>query len=415
MDIQPSLLSALLPVKTGQTILTQWLPGQILNARVVSQQLPGTVVLEINNQQIEAKTSSDKPLDIGSQLKLVVEKQGNPVVLRVVQHESAVSTQEARQQLLRHAIPRQAGMEKMSTLLNQISNNIRSTVTILPAPIEQQIKKLIENFPIKESIKNPSTLKTVIKNAGIFLEAKLLTEITNKQATSPQSRAPASPPNESLTKDLKTNLLQVSDVILKYKQAHQKTEAAITKQIQPLTLTMKESTPAAKPHVDNTPRLAELTSSANIDTISKHIESSIARIEVNQSKAMVTNDNQFATWSIETPVKDKNDVDLLKLDVHADKQAKSDNKKDQLWTVHIKIDFQDSGSISAKLSMLDNEVSATLWSEDVTLHKLINENLRLLDRQIERCGLTIGKIVCLDGCPVGPECPTPDKLINIKV
>lgn len=418
MDIHPTLLSASLPIKATHTNLSQWLLGQILNATVTGRKSADTLILQINNQQIEAKTTSDKPINVGEQLKLVVEKQGNPVVLRVLQHDSQKLIHEIRQQLLRENMPKQAGMEKLTTMLNQVSNNVRGVINILPAPIEQQLKKLIEHLPAKANLKNETGLKAAIKDSGIFLESKLLAETAKKQEPNKQLQAATQLNRQRIVKDLKTNLLQLSELISKYKQGTKNTENKFIKQIQltPFFETAKNSTVNTKTRFENTASIIDIGSKVDIETISKQIESSVARIEVNQSKAIVTHDNQFPIWSIEMPVKDKQDIDLLKFDIQADRDSKSDNEEGQIWTVNLKINFENIGSVSARLSMIDKEVSATLWSENETLNELIDNNLPLLGKKIEKCGLSPGKIVCLEESPVEQEDRLPgNNLINITI
>ena len=115
-------------------------------------------------------------------------------------------------------------------------------------------------------------------------------------------------------------------------------------------------------------------------------------------------------------MKDKHDIDLLKLGIHSDKDSKSENESAQLWTVNLNIIFENIGSLSAKVSLIDKEVSATLWSENNDLNELINNHLPKLNKQIERCGLSAGKIVCLEGAPSEQENELPmNNLINISV
>ncbi|MCZ6804593.1 MAG: flagellar hook-length control protein FliK [Proteobacteria bacterium] len=96
---------------------------------------------------------------------------------------------------------------------------------------------------------------------------------------------------------------------------------------------------------------------------------------------------------------------MLKLDIQAERDLKSDNEDERLWTVNININFENIGSVFARLSILDKEISATLWSENETLNNLIDSNLPLL-----------GKIVCMKGSPVEQENPLlANNLINISV
>jgi Flagellar hook-length control protein FliK len=430
MDIQPAILATQLLAKPTQLNLSQTLLGQILNATVVSKKSADTFILQIGNQQVEAKADQNRPLNVGDQLKLSVEKQDNPVVLRVLQQRSSPKEiLEVKQQLLRESVPKQAGMEKLTTVLNQVSSNVKEAIKALPLPIEQQFKKLIEHLPAKNNLNNETGLKTAIKNSGIFLEAKLLTEASNKKPelllktpgqTTKQSSAQAPGQTsvqtqpQAITKDLKTNLLQLAHVISKYKQSTQTQENLFAKsaQITPESAPAKEASANTK----NTNRVVDLALKADVETIGKQVESSIARIEVNQSKAVVTHDNQAPFWSIEMPVKDKQDIDLLKLNIHADKDSNSDSNEVQVWSTSLTINFENIGSISAKLSIIDKEVNATLWSESETLNDLINNNLSVLNKQIEKCGLSTGKIICLDEAPVEKEIPhTSKNLINITI
>ncbi|HIF50808.1 MAG TPA: flagellar hook-length control protein FliK [Thiotrichaceae bacterium] len=393
---------------------SQWFLGQVLTATVTSQKSADTVILKAQNQQIEVRTNPDKPLNVGDQLKLVVAKENNSVILRVLQQETPKMVHETKQQLLRESIPKQAGMEKLTTLLNQVSSNVKEALKLLPAPIEQQFKKLIEHLPAKTSLNNEVGLKTAIKDSGIFLEAKLLAETIIKKSPEQllkpagqsakqtsgkitgQSTGLITPHTSTLdiAKDLKTNLLQLSDVINKYKQQVENQNSSFPKQGQ--LKPMLETTKNAAAKTKNSTKAMNMALKLDAEIINKQIESSIARIEVNQSKAIVTHDNQAPLWSVELPVKDKQDIDLLKLNIKADRDSKSNNEKEQLWTANIKIDFENLGAVSARLSLIDKEVNATLWSENETLNKLINDNLFLLDKQIERCGLSTGNITCIE-------------------
>ena len=443
MDIQSAIATNInqLTVKSAQLNLSRLFVGQILNASVVSKKNPDTFFLQIGNQQIEAKTTQSRTLNIGEQLKLIVEKQNNPTTLRVMQHDpKVVITQESKQQLLRENIPKQAGLEKLTSVLAQVSKNIKASVKNLPAPIEQQFKKLIEQLPAKSSLKNESGLKTAIKNSGIFLEAKLLTEAFNKndsklnsllktanqasQKTSSQLLSPTSNSSLSQTqhldiaKDLKANLLQLSDVINKVKQSTQPEKITnnnvLIKQSQAASIEVANKNIAHSKEA--AVKTAELALKAETEALSKQIESSIARIEVNQSKAVVTHDNQAPLWSIEMPVKDEKDIDLLKLNIQADKDSKDSNENEQLWTTDIKITFENIGTLSAKLSILDKEVNATLWSDNETLNDLANNNLALLSKKMESHGLAIGKITCLKEAPLEKELSfNNSNLINITI
>ncbi len=449
MDMQ-SIIAAKsnqLAVKSAQLNLSRLLIGQILNASVVEKKSSNTLILKVGNQLLEARATQNKTLNVGEQLKLVVEKQDNPTTLRVVQHDSKINTQEAKQQLqqqlLREAIPKQAGLEKLTTLLSQVSKNINASIQI-PASVKQQIKKLIDQLPEQNNLKNESGLKTVIKNSGVFLEAKLLTEAFNKdgnklnaafktthQASQKESSQLLKPAlNQALlqqqklelARDLKANLLQLSAAINKHKASSPlgKTNSDVILIKPPHTSFQASSIEIANKNATSTKeatiKAAELALKAETETLNKQIESSIARIEVNQSKAVVSYDNQSPLWSIEVPVKDEKDIDLLKLNIHEDKDPNNDDKKNRQWTTDLKITFENIGSLSAKLSIIDKEVNAILWSDNEILNSLIEDNLAVLNKKIELHGLTTGKITCLKEAPVEQAVShTNNNLISITI
>jgi len=447
MDMQSIIAANVnkLAVKSAQLNLSRLFIGQILNASVVEKKPSNTFLLKVGNHLLEARATQNKMLNVGEQLKLIVEKQDNPTTLRVVQHDPKIIAQETKQQLqqqlLREAIPKQAGLEKLTTLLSQVSKNIKAPIQ-MPAPIEQQIKKLINHLPEKNNLKNESGLKTAIKNSGIFLEAKLLTEALNKdgkklnstfkntnptsQEASSQLLKPASnqsllqPQKLELAKDLKTNLLQLSAVINKYKASNplSKTSNNIILTKPPHASFKTSSIEIANKNATSTKEAAikadELTLKA--ETLSKQVESSLARIEVNQSKAIISYDNQSPLWSIEMPVKDEKDIDLLKLNIQADKDPNNDNEKKQRWTTDLRITFENIGALSAKLTIINKEINATLWSDNEILNSLIDDNLAVLNEKIELHGLTTGKIMCLKKAPVEQdETHTNNNLISITI
>ena len=176
MDIQASLTSANI-IKTSTSLkLSQWLIGQVLSATVTNRQSNNNVTLQIAGQQIEAKTNSDRPVQVGDKLNLIVEKKGEPTILRVIQHKLPEKTFELKQQLLRENLPKQSSLDKLTQLISQISKNTSSLSKALPAPIEKQIQKFIANLPDKSSVINETGIKTVVKDSGLFLESKLQTE-----------------------------------------------------------------------------------------------------------------------------------------------------------------------------------------------------------------------------------------------
>lgn len=432
MDIQLSVQSSAISVKTAQLNFSQWFLGQILNATVIGKKSADTLLLKIGNQEVEANDNKRNSIPIGERLKLVVEKNDTPVILRVIQQKTIKEFHDIKQSLLRESIPKQAGMDKLTTILNKVVSSNNETIKQFPAPIEQQFKKIIDSLPSKSNLTNGLDLKTTIKNSGLFLEEKLLTEVLRKKPEVlvknielpgktnsekpllPASTRPQTPLNhQAIKSDFKANLMQFTSALSNYLQHSENENNILNRQLSFID-SKSEKNVMTKDKLNL--KAMESLLKTNTEFVSKQIEASIARIEVNQSKIMVTHDNQSLLWSVEIPVKDKEDIDLLKLNIEADKESNKNNGEQQLWKSSLKINFVNIGSIAANLSILNNEVNVTLWSENEDLNALIHDNLYLLDERIERCGLATGKIICLNHEPTKPfPILNENNLINITI
>ena len=121
-------------------------------------------------------------------------------------------------------------------------------------------------------------------------------------------------------------------------------------------------------------------------------------------------------WSVEIPVKDKQDIDLLKMEIQAEEHKNKQAEDALFWSANLNIEFDGIGSISARISIWDKEVSAALWSEQTALNDLIQNNLGMFEKQIERCGWSTGKIECLHSSVYEKQSETiMTNLINIKI
>lgn len=160
----------------------------------------------------------------------------------------------------------------------------------------------------------------------------------------------------------------------------------------------------------------DITSKLDIESISKQLESSIARVETNQAKAVVTADNPVPNWSIEIPVKDNKNIDLLQLQIQPDADTSNNDIDQQSWTVNLNIDFGEIGSLSARVSLYGDEVSASLWSPQDELSSLISKHLSRLEQRMQNCGLTTRNISCRDTSHlIDNELTEQQQLISISI
>lgn len=128
-----------------------------------------------------------------------------------------------------------------------------------------------------------------------------------------------------------------------------------------------------------------------MESLGKQIDAAIARIETYQARAVVTENTPLTNWHFEIPVKDKTDLDLITLDLERHPEN-ADEAQSNSWSVHMRIELQGRGSVSARLSLYAGEMNIAIWSEEEALNQLIAAHTSLLDAQMKRQGLKINQL-----------------------
>lgn len=431
MNIQSTLLSRLQPSRSTPPVdLKNWLVGKLLNASVVERRPGNTLLLKVQDQLIEARSQQPVALKPGEKLTLKVMDNGNPAILKVVQ-QNPPSNFQLQQQLLRETLPRQAGLEKMNAVLKQVQVKAQGVVAALPAPVKKQLQKLIDTLPTPKSLNTGQGVKSALTDSGLFLEAKLLSQAKPQPPAAALARAPIQQVPVLPGTDLKANLLQLARVI---KQAQPATQVATTTaSVSPKVahalvsevagVTKKYSTSGAAA-VTTTQTAAHNRQSApvplvikqvDVEQLGKQVEAALARIETNQARAIVTDGQPLTGWSFEIPVKDQDELDLVKLDLEQRKNNDENEETQGNWTVNLRIEFESGGNLSARVSMFVSEMNVALWSHENNIDELIATNLNRLDERLHNKGLQLKQVqhIQLLEEKSGPQQET--NLINIML
>lgn len=433
MNIQSTLLSRLQPSRSTPPVdLKNWLVGKLLNASVVERRPGNTLLLKVQDQLIEARSQQPVALKPGENLTLRVMDNGNPAILKV-EHQNPPSNFQLQQQLLRETLPRQAGLEKMNAVLKQVQAKAQGVVAALPAPVKKQLQKLIDTLPTPKSLNTGQGVKSALADSGLFLEAKLLSQAKPQPPAAALARAPIQQVPVLPGTDLKANLLQLARVI---KQAQPATQAATGSTTSTVStklahavvneaagLTKKNSTAGAAV-VTTTQAAATQRQSApvplvikqvDVEQLGKQVEAALARIETNQARAIVTDGQPLTAWNFEIPVKDQDELDLVKLDLEQRKNNDENEETQGNWTVNLRIEFESGGNLSARVSMFVSEMNVALWSHENNIDELIATNLNRLDERLHNKGLQLKQVqhIQLLEEKSGPQQET--NLINITL
>jgi hypothetical protein len=108
---------------------------------------------------------------------------------------------------------------------------------------------------------------------------------------------------------------------------------------------------------------------------------------VNQSQAIVTNDNSAPVWLIDLPLTEAELENSLKLSIQHENTNNSDEASTQKWLIHLNIFLASFGEIHVSLSLHKGHLSSSIWAEQAFTNSLIKKRLPELQHRLEKVGL----------------------------
>lgn len=360
---------------------------------VISTDARGTVTLKVNEALIQAhiQPQPNQPLPTlpGQPLQLQVTSTGAQTVLKVI---NLPVKDDPIAQALRTALPRQADLTPLLTnialLADPAVNKISSP---LPQPIIQLAQQLFNNLTSTTQAATTAGLQHAVNNSGLFLESKLAhTVIANSE------------PGSSLLLDFKAGLLLLRNALAAPTPlgAPQSVPQAPHNTVPELPVSGNMRAPA----VPSAPALAglnpaglstapELTSPA----LAMQIEGALARLQVNQIASLPN--PQQPLWVIELPLRHGNDIDLVALHIEQDANPSTPESPERPWSISLELAPGDLGPLHARITLLGQQVSVTLWAEENTTAALANHNIGQLQDNLIHAGFNPGIVHCQQGKP----------------
>ncbi len=325
--------------------IKNWVAGQILKASVLEQLSNTTLLLKIGNTQLTAKT--DLSLPPGTELQLKVIKKGGQPLLQVISHQS--SKAEASLTALRQAIPKQAPLSDLFPALKLVDQR-------LPQVLQQAVQTLQAGLTSRMDLLNPEGVKKALAESGTFLESNL---------KDPKSTT-------ALQGDLKGKLLQLSDLLS----------------------SDNKNQNAAKNNL-----LSLLADNKAMPELQRHVESALARIQLNQLNSLPNGEQHSQAFLLELPVKENENIDVFSLKIKEEDQQKSDQESSKRWSINLSFDLNGLGNIHAKLTLGGEQIQASLWAEQETTFDLIQNNLAQLRERLTDVEFIDPDVSCYKGKP----------------
>ncbi len=462
-------LSRLFP--TGQII-----EGVIerVSQKPLQQSAQSLFEIIINSDGRKITAESRQPLIPGQLVKLEVMNDASLKLLQILTRP-ATTIQDMLQKGLRESLPLQ---QNHSTLLNRLAplesiigqlNRQVENQPLLKA--QMQLRQLLTSLPTREQLQNPAQLKQAITNNGSFFEAKLqkiVEQFTALRQQTTQSKSQSELPikqllknNPALAKQLETNIgkdLKGQLVRLAASLAPLSTtppasnlssaEMQLIARIVQAATTGSNPTPGQQATATQKLELPELllnthmtrllqqagfkpapqqsslpreTFDLAISTLLRQIASSIAKIQNNQftsiaSKQSSTEPQLLNSWYVEIPAFSEGQFRpiQIQIDEETTRDQSQDEKKGRQWKITLGFDFEDLGEFFATLTIVENSISATFWSEQSQTLERIKSELNYLEHSLEEKGIAIKSLDCRRGKPALQKSRLDQQLVDIK-
>lgn len=357
--------------------LDTWRTGQVLTAIVVATEpQDDSVTLRINNVLLQAH--SQLSFTPGQRLNVQVTGAGNQTVLKIV--DDTPESVAPLTQALRENLPRQNAFPPLLANLAWLASPAGKNA--LSQNIAQLAAQVFASLPRPDDIATAEGLKNALYNSGTFLE--------NKLAATAQDRSP-------LSMDLKAGLLRLVDKL--HTEAGGQSQHGVSG-----TQTATSTPPPLRGAPLQTqavmpPSLTEHTSDGRASAeLTRQTEGALARLQLNQLAALPVAGQPAPLWTLELPVRHDERADVLHLRIEQDQSShtSSDTSKNT-WTVTLAMDIDNLGPLHARITLADQEVSATLWAERDSTVTLLDQHLKELRRDLDHAGLKTGAIRCQPG------------------
>lgn len=340
---------------------------------------------------------------------------------------------------LRNLLPHRDTPNLLLSAINQLQQlPATSRQQLLSPSIEQALKSIADKIRSPEQLAQPKVLAQMLKNSGVFFENKL-NDSLQKNGEDQQGNTKATL-NTTYTQDLKGSLLTLLS----------RTTQELNGDKKPLSneQTIKFLQTLSTPALFHSAGVASTNPfNANINLtqtigmffqqlmnkpvkelsdkelrtqllvlLQQHSVHSLAKIQLQQlhsiNHELETKDSATpnASWQIEIPVKQHNDVHHLHMRIDREwvdeknesEKSKSTNKIKQ-WSVTLRFDLPTLGEFCAQLAVVNTQVSATLWAAREKTFGEVRDHIEGLRKQLEGEGIEVKYLQCMRGMP--PEKP----------
>ncbi|VEG91291.1 flagellar hook-length control protein FliK [Legionella spiritensis] len=337
--------------------------GQVLKTVVVTALTENQVTININGQNINAKTSHH--FSPGELMKVQVMKIGDETILKVI--PDSKPGQSLIQTALAQNLPYQVPPGRLLAILNTLTGH-----TSLPSDLKQQISQLLAN--ISSLTQLPRDMAKAVSQSGLFLEAALLNARNNTTDT-------------NLRRDMKAQYL----VLLKTLAAYgiEPTGRSLAHATYPLlaheSLPLKGAVPQPQPRTDQQ-SIANLPVEKLLSALSEQAAHVLARIKTFQIAHAMQSDPPYSLM-LDLPVQTESGPEAVSLMIKEERQEGFMPKK---WSISFALNLSELGDIQGAVSINNTTIDVQINAEKPDTLDLLASNEAQFSALIEQLGLQLG-------------------------
>ncbi|MDI9818622.1 MULTISPECIES: flagellar hook-length control protein FliK [unclassified Legionella] len=342
---------------------TELYVGQILKTVVVKALSESQVLININGQNINAKTSHH--LTPGELLQAKVIQTKGEVVLQILGEKP--SSLNPIQTALAQAIPRQAPATYLFATLSAFEN-----MPNIPAAIQQQIQQLLGSISPLNQL--PQQLAQALVHSGFFLENVLLQWRHNKT-------------NDIAEQDFKAQCLRLLALLCEEGSISSvSSNNPMKASYQDETLPLPGAIPQPLPRFPSCP-LNNQSLDDMLMLLQEQTGQTLERIKTGQLMHLLNSPDQPYSLMIDLPVKTQEGPEIIPLLIQEERQL---DTSASAWSISFAVNLSNLGDIQAKIKLQKTIIDINLNSDNPATLELLALCQPIFADLLKGSGLTLG-------------------------
>ncbi|MCB1851835.1 MAG: flagellar hook-length control protein FliK [Gammaproteobacteria bacterium] len=141
---------------------------------------------------------------------------------------------------------------------------------------------------------------------------------------------------------------------------------------------------------------------ARILELVTQVEGGVARIVFNQLSSLPSEDSNQQLWQFDLPFRHQEKSDNFQVQIQKERKPGGKEGATTRWSVKLDFDLTPSGPVTARLTLLGEEISGSFTAQQPETARRIDQALPQLATAFTRVGLRIGSLTAVRGETISP-------------